>query len=75
MGLGGQNLALSGQNLALSGQNLGLVGQNLGQFVGHRAVQHALARRAIDMDIASEYSSAYSSRPVPIGIFMFYIDN
>ena len=52
--IGGQNLALGGQNLALGGQNLGLINQNLGQLVAHRAVHHALARRAVDMDMAGK---------------------
>lgn len=28
------------------------MGQNLGQFVAHRAVHHALARRAVDLEMA-----------------------
>ncbi|XP_053619215.1 uncharacterized protein Wnk isoform X2 [Plodia interpunctella] len=64
LGLGSQNL-ISGQNLSLSGQKLGLVGQNLGQLVAHRAVTHALARRAQDMEIQgmSSVNSTGSSQP------------
>ncbi|KAJ8707355.1 hypothetical protein PYW08_010607 [Mythimna loreyi] len=63
--IGGQNLALGGQNLALGGQNLGIINQNLGQLVAHRAVHHALARRAVDMDMAAmtNVNSTGSSQP------------
>ncbi|CAH1643863.1 unnamed protein product [Spodoptera littoralis] len=63
--IGGQNLALGGQNLSLGGQNLGIINQNLGQLVAQRAVHHALARRAVDMDMAgmTAVNSTGSSQP------------
>lgn len=63
--IGGQNLGLSGQNLALGGQNLALMGQNLGQLVAHRAVHQALARRAVDIDMAgmANVNSTGSTQP------------
>ncbi|XP_060807568.1 serine/threonine-protein kinase Wnk isoform X2 [Amyelois transitella] len=63
--IAGQNLGLGGQNLTLGGQNLGLMGQNLGQFVAHRAVHQALARRAVDMEMAgmASVNSTGSSQP------------
>ncbi|XP_026733928.1 uncharacterized protein LOC113498184 [Trichoplusia ni] len=62
--MGGQNLGLGGQNLALGGQNLSLINQNLGQLVAHRAVHHALARRAVDMDMGmTNVNSTGSSQP------------
>ncbi|CAH2987162.1 unnamed protein product [Chilo suppressalis] len=64
LGLGSQNL-IGSQNLSLGGQNLGLMGQNLGQLVAHRAVHHALARRAADMEVANmtNVNSTGSSQP------------
>ncbi|VVD00363.1 unnamed protein product [Leptidea sinapis] len=45
--IGAQNLGLGGQALGLGGPNMSLMGQNLGQLVAQRAVNNALARRAV----------------------------
>ncbi|CAB3232975.1 unnamed protein product [Arctia plantaginis] len=59
--IGSQNLALGSQNLALGGQNLAIMGSNLGQLVAQRAVHQALARRAVDIDMAGNYQNGMTN--------------
>ncbi|KAL0810169.1 hypothetical protein ABMA28_010957 [Loxostege sticticalis] len=58
-------ISSGGQNLSLGAQGIGLMGQNLGQLVAHRAVSHALARRAVDIEMANmnKVNSTGSSQP------------
>ncbi|CAG9569872.1 unnamed protein product [Danaus chrysippus] len=68
LGLASQNLGLASQNLmsgqGMMAQNMGLMGQNLGQLVAQRAVHHALARRAVDMEVGmTNVNSTGSTQP------------